>query len=228
MRSSKDAQELLSSLGLDCKIGDEVFDLICKTNPTVRAFMEGEISFKEALFVESYLTNGFHVGRAVEAANFAGLRAGASQQVGRSIMQSDDVKRLIARRIAEKALSSDEVLAEWAEVAKIDMADFVTLTEMNHPLHDVPISVAVPDMAKAAERGKLHLVKRVKMDINGNFTLELRDSDQALNQIARHLGMFEKDNVLNIPKGLIDLLNSPAEERKKKLDEYREMLEEDE
>lgn len=227
MRSPQDARELLTSLGINCQIGDDVFNLICETNPTVKAFLDGELTIQEAIFIEAYLSNGFSAGRAAEAANYGGVTAGAAKKIGHSVLLRDRVRKMVARRVAEKSLTADEVLANWAEIATADMTDFVTVTMVNHPLYDQPVSVAVPDLAKAADLGRLHLVKKVKMDVNGNFTMELRDQDNALNQIARNLGMFEKDNVLNIPRGLVELLNASPEQRKKSLDEYRELLEEE-
>lgn len=228
MRSPQDARALLHAIGINCEIGDDVFELICESNPTVKAFVAGDLTIQEAIFVESYLSNGFNAARAARAASYNATTATAFSNLGTAVLKKEKIRKLVARRIAEKTLTADEVLANWAEIATADMSDFVTVAMVNHPLHDEPVAVAVPDLAKAAERGRLHLVKKAKMDINGNFTFELRDQDAALNQIARHLGMFEKDNTLNIPRGLIDLLNASPEQRKKSLDEYRELLEEEE
>lgn len=228
MRSPEETRALLLALGIECNVGDEVYDLVCEYNPTVRAFTAGEITLHEALFVEAYLSNGFNATRAAKTANYAGARANAADRIGHAVMQREKIRKLIARRVVEKTLNADEVLGHWAELAKADMSDFVSVVLANHPLHEEPVSVAVPDLAKAEQLGKLHLIKKVKMDVNGTFSLELRDQDQALNQIARHLGMFDKDNVLNIPKGLVELLSGSPEQRKKNLDEYRAMLDEDE
>jgi phage terminase small subunit len=227
MRSDQDTVEFLRALGIECRIGDEVYELMVDANPTVKAFIEGEISLHEALFVEFYLANGFNATRAAKSAGYAGLKAGVHGRVGQKVRNRPKVRDLIAKRIADKALNADEVLAEWAEIAKADMTDFITITEVPHPLSEEMVNVAVPDMAKAAERGKLHLVKKCKMDVNGTFHLELRDQDAALEKIARHLGLFEKDNTLNLPKGLVELLSSSPEERHKALKNYQKMLESD-
>jgi hypothetical protein len=227
-RSKRDVKDLLSSLNIECEVDDQVFTLVSETNPTVKAFLRGEVSFQEALFVENYLSNGFHAGRAAQAANFQGLEAGAYGRVGRSVLKKDAVKRIISRRIASKALRSDEILAEWAEIAKADMSNFLSVQEGEDPLTGAPMSIAVPDMAKADRLGMLHMVKKAKVGNDGSFTFELRDQDKALEQIARHLGMFEKDNTLQIPRGLIELLQQSPEERRETLDQYEAMIEEDE
>ena len=227
-RSKRDVKDLLLSLNIECEVDDAVFNLVSETNPTVKAFLRGEVSFQEALFIENYLSNGFHPGRAAEAANFQGLQAGAYGRVGRGVLKKDAIKRIVARRIANKALSADEILAEWAEIAKADMSNFVTVEEGEDPLTGLPISVAVPDMRKADSLGMLHMIKKAKIGADGSFAFELRDQDKALDQIARHLGMFEKDHTLQIPKGLLDLLQQSPEERRETLDNYEEMINADE
>lgn len=227
MRTDQDTVEFLRALGVECKIGDAVFSLLVDSNPTVKAFVAGDINLHEALFIEAYLANGFKAAAAARAAKYQGLSAKVYGNVGQKVLKRPKVREIIAKRIADKAMDADEILANWAEIAQADMTDFITLHQIRHPLMDEDqlVTIAVPDMAKAAELGKLHLVKKCKLDANGNFSLELRDQDAALEKIARHLGMFEKDNVLNLPKGLIDLLAASPEERQAALQNYSEQLE---
>jgi hypothetical protein len=231
-RTKQDVRDLLDSLGIHTQVDDEVFALVTEGNPTIKAFIEGEITFQEALFIENYLSNGFNAGRAAQSANYQGLARGAYGKVGRAVLSRDTVRRIVSRRIAEHALSADEVLAEISEVAKGDMTNFMTIHEReienpNDPENPMIIRTAVPDLAKAEELGMLHLVKKYKLGGDGTIAFELRDQDKALDQIARHLGMFEKDNTLQIPKGLLELLNQTPEERREKMEEYERLLEED-
>jgi phage terminase small subunit len=231
-RSKKDVKDLLKALSITCEIDDEVYELVSSTSPTIKAFRTGELTFQEALFVENYLSNGFHAGRAAASANYQGLNAGAYGRVGRAVLKKDAVKRIISRRIATKALSADEILADWAEVAKADMTQFMTVQDRevenpDDPANPMVVRTLVPDMAKAEELGVLHLLKKYKLGGDGSISFELRDQDKALDQIARHLGMFEKDNTLQIPKGLVDLLSQTPEERREVLDEYERLAAED-
>jgi hypothetical protein len=226
-RTKQDVRDLLESLGITTQIDDEVFALVAENSPTIKAFIEGEITFQEALFIENYLSNGFHAGRAARAANYQGLQNAAFGRVGQSVLKKDAVRRIISRRIAEHALTADEILAEWAEVAKADMSNFITVRETEDPATGAAMSIAVADMAKADRLGMLHMIKKAKVGQDGSFTFELRDQDKALDQIARHLGMFEKDNTLQIPRGLIELLNQTPEERREKMAEYERLLEEE-
>lgn len=227
-RSKQDVQTLLKSLNIECEIDDEVYELVAKTSSTVKAFLKKEISFQEALFVENYLSNGFHAGRAAEAANYQGLEAGAYGKVGAGVLRKDAIRRIVARRIAAKAMTADEILAEWAGVAKADMSNFLSVRHTMDPITEQPMTIAVADMQKASDLGMLHMVKKAKVGSDGSFTFELRDQDKALEQIARHLGMFEKDNTLQIPSGLIELLQQSPEDRRETLDRYEDMINEDE
>jgi hypothetical protein len=226
-RSKQDVQALLRTLNIQCEIDDEVYELVSKTSSTIKAFLKKEISFQEALFIENYLSNGFHAGRAAESANFQGLEAGAYGHIGAGLLSRDNVRRIVARRIAAKAMNSDEILAEWAEVAKADMSNFLRVQQTIDPNTGARISVAVADMEKADSLGMLHMIKKAKVGADGSFSFELRDQDKALDQIARHLGMFEKDNTLQIPSGLIELLQQSPEDRRETLDRYDEMIDED-
>ena len=231
-RSKQDVKDLLAALSITCQIDDEVFELVSSTSPTIRSFMQGEVTFQEALFIENYLSNGFHPGRAAAAANYAGLNAGAYGHVGRAVLKKDTIKRIISRRIADKALAADEILAEFSEVAKADMSNFMTVVEREvenliDPENPHIVRTLIPDLAKAEELGMLHLIKKYKLGGDGTIAFELRDQDKALDQIARHLGMFEKDNTLQIPKGLIELLSQSPEDRRAALDEYDRLAEED-
>jgi len=227
-RSKRDVKDLLKSLHIQCEVDDEVFTLVSETNPTVKAFLHGEITFQEALFVENYLNNGFNAARAARSANFQGLEAGAYGRVGHGVLKKGAIKAIVARRITNKALSSDEVLAEWAEVAKADIAQFMNVQDREDPHTGELMRVVVPDLENAEAAGLLHLIKKFKIAADGSFSFELRDQDKALEQIARHLGMFEKDNTLQIPKGLLDLLNQSPEERRETLDRYEDMMDQDE
>jgi len=226
-RSKQDVRVLLESLGIRTQVDDEVFALVADSNPTIKAFIEGEVTFQEALFIENYLSNGFNPGRAARAANYQGLESGAYGRVGKSVLKKPVVRSILSRRVAEHALTADEILAEWAEIAKADMSNFITVRVTQDPLTGAEMSIAVADMAKADDLGLLHMVKKAKIGQDGSFTFELRDQDKALDQIARHLGMFEKDNTLQIPRGLIDLLNQSPEERREKLEEYRALAAEE-
>lgn len=226
-RSKQDVRVLLESLGIHTQVDDEVFALVADSNPTIKAFIDGEVTFQEALFIENYLSNGFNAGRAARAANYQGLETGAYGRVGKSVLKKPVVRSILSRRVAEHALTADEILAEWAEIAKADMSNFITVRRGQDPLTGAEMSIAVADMAKADGLGLLHMIKKAKIGQDGSFTFELRDQDKALDQIARHLGMFEKDNTLQIPRGLIDLLNQSPEERREKLEEYRALAAEE-
>ena len=68
----------------------------------------------------------------------------------------------------------------------------------------------------------MHLLKEVKFD-DGDVTIKLRDQDKALDQIARSLGVFEKDNNVALPAEVVALLGLSPQEIQARADAYKDM-----
>jgi len=93
------------------------------------------------------------------------------------------------------------------------MGDFVEIVEREIPDTGIKQVVATPNLGKAADRDKLHLIKELRVGKDGELTLKLRDQDHALDQLARSAGAFEKDHTINLPPQLLHLLNMTPDER---------------
>ena len=100
----------------------------------------------------------------------AARRAGYSEKTARTIAAQNlaklDIQEEIKRRTAEGAMESDEVLSRLADTARGTMEDFVSFNEGPYPEFTL-------DLAKARERNKLHLIKKLKYDKDGNPEIEL-------------------------------------------------------
>jgi len=203
------AVELMKELGVSVEVGTETYDAMLE-HPTVKAFVDGDVSMSQAIFVEEYLANGFSAADAAKAAKYAAFNRGGYSSIGAGVMKSKKVKSLIARRIAERALAANEVIDKYREVSDGTIEHF--LSDDNGFI----------DLAKARDRGKLHLLKEVKFD-DGNVTIKLRDQDKALDQIARSLGVFEKDHSVNLPPQVIALLGLSPQEIQARADAYTDM-----
>lgn len=122
----------------------------------------------------------------------AALRAGYSQRSARAIASENltkpDIIEYIKARSEEIALGSNEVLLMLADQARGTMAHFLTVKNGR----------VVIDLAKAEQRGKLHLIKRLKQtrypDGTENIDIELYDAQAALGKLANLLGL-EKQTV---------------------------------
>jgi phage terminase small subunit len=194
------ALDVMKALGVDCEIGSESYEAMLQ-HPTVRAYLDGDISISEAMFVEEYLGNGFNGEKAARAANYGAFTKGGFSSIGSSVLKRPKIKALVARRISERALRADEVLDRYREVADGSIESFINLEKFE-----------VVDLVKGYNEGKLHLLKEIKIDKDGNVNVKMRDQDHALDQLARSLGVFEKDNTVNLPPEVLALLGlAPAE-----------------
>lgn len=128
------------------------------------------LSNKQRVFVEEYLA----CWNATEAARRAGY-AHANVQ-GSQLLANLSIKEAIQARIAEKAMTADEVLLRLADHARSTMADFVN-------------DAGDLDLRAAKQKGKLHLVKTYAVT-DKSERIELYDAQAALVHLGRHHGLF--------------------------------------
>lgn len=128
-------------------------------------------------FIDYYLIEK----NATKAARLAGyqgsdatLRAIASEN-----LTKPNIRAEIDRRFAEHAMGANEVLARLGSIARLDMAEFVTIK------HGIPFL----DLEKAEQASKLHLLKKFKVTKQG-VEVELYDAQSALETLGKHLGLF--------------------------------------
>lgn len=94
-------------------------------------------------------------------------------------LRKPHIKAEINSRFAQVAMSADEVLARLGDIARIDMAEFVTIK------HGIPFL----DLEKAEQASKLRLLKKFKTTKQG-VEIELYDAQSALETLGKHLGLF--------------------------------------
>lgn len=204
------AVELMSELGVSCQIGTETFEAMMD-HPTVKAFLNGDVSMSQAIFVEEYLANGFNATDAAKAAKYSAFNRGGYTKIASSVLKNPKVKALVARRIAERALSANEVIDRIREVADGSIADILSDDS------------SFIDLSKAKAHNKLHLIKEVRFGDDGECQVKLRDQDAALDKLAKSLGVYEKDNVVNLPPEVLALLGLTNSELQARDDAYRDM-----
>jgi phage terminase small subunit len=130
---------------------------------------------KRKLFIEEYL----RCWNASEAARRAGYAHPGSE--GHRLLKNDEIRDEVAARLSAKAMEADEVLGRLGDMARATIEDFITVDENGE---------TYIDLRKAEEAGKLHLIKRLWQDRDGNWRLELHDAQAALALIGRHLELF--------------------------------------
>jgi len=149
------------------------------------------LTTKQQLFIEAYLSNGFN---GVEAARAAGYRGSYAtlRVIAAENLTKPNIKARIDERLTEAAMPANEVLARLAEIARADMGDFWNVDGGDPRI----------DFKQASERGKLHLMKSARVTDKG-MSFELHDKMGALNTLAKHYGLLKDGVTININIELI-------------------------
>lgn len=135
------------------------------------------LSPKQLAFVDAYLELGYNAGRAALAAGYTGKQP---YSAGHQLLRNTEIQKRIAAHLAESAMRADEVLARLADQARSTMANFIKVNAAG--------GVSL-DLAAAEKAGKLHLIKKIKIGLEGT-SIELYDAQAALVQLGRGHGLF--------------------------------------
>jgi phage terminase small subunit len=129
------------------------------------------LSDKQQIFVEEYLSTW----NAAEAARRAGYSEKTARSQGQRLLTHVDIAEEIKNRVADRAMSADEVLIRLAEQARADQSKYL-----------MPNGV---DMEALIRDGKGHLVKGIKETKYGR-DIEFYDAQAALVHLGKHHGLF--------------------------------------
>jgi phage terminase small subunit len=150
------------------------------------------LSAKQRTFIDEYVQTW----NATQAAISAGYSQKTAYSIGWENLRKPEIKKAIQQRLQESAMSADEALMRLADMARGDMADFVTGGD------DGPI----PDLGTALEDGRLHLVKKLKrktktymmgrgpeatLVTEAEIDFELYDAKAALDTILKAHGVLD-------------------------------------
>lgn len=180
------------------------------------------LSRKQQVFVEEYLA----CWNATQAALKAGYSQKTARQQGSRLLTNVDIAEEIRLRVAEKTMSADEVLVRLAEEATGSMGDFMDVPDEGMPAWN---------FQKAAERGKLHLIRKVKTKTvttvrtqrdgteeqitEVEVNLELYNAQTAKELIGKHHKLFT-DKVDVHHSGSVDFTADEAAQAEQELDAW--------
>lgn len=157
-------------------------------------------------FINYYLIL-FNGTEAARLAGYTGDDATLAATASR-LLSNDKIAREIDARLTKHAMSANEVLARYTQIARGDIADVVN-------------GVGATDLDEAKRRGKSHLVKRYKVKVTnvtegtGKDTVEkqiieteveLYSALEALNALARYHNLTNKVIVEDWRSEIINLI----------------------
>lgn len=145
-----------------------------KAQAAAQAVAEAQLRARQQAFVDAYV----ECLNAAEAARRAGYSARSARNIGWENLTKPDIRKEVDRRLAERRMSQDEVLARLSEMASSSMADFIKPT---------PSGSAALDLGRAARAHKLGLIKKFVIGVEG-VRIELYDAQAAL----VHMGRYHK------------------------------------
>lgn len=135
------------------------------------------LTAKQRAFVNEYL-QCWNASEAARRAEYA-----QPGQQGHRLLKNVEIAAEIARRVADRAMTADEVLVRLAEQARGSIEDFADIQD------GIPNGLFL-NFEKAKAAGKLGLIKKVKYNAQGYPEIELHDAQAALVHIGKALGLF--------------------------------------
>ena len=152
--------------------------------------MKKRLSPKQKLFVDEYLID-LNASAAARRAGYSPkwINANVQRTLQNTAIQAEIQKRMAARS-ERTAVTQDRVILEYARLAFLDPRKFFDengrLISIHKLSEDVAAAIAGIDVKRLVvgeDEAPAELVK-----------IKLTDKRASLQDVARHLGMFEKDN----------------------------------
>jgi phage terminase small subunit len=163
------------------------------------------LSNKQLAFVEHYL----QCWNATEAARLAGYSEKTAYSQGPRLLKNVEVASRVRARIDELKMSADELMVRLSDQARGTMADFVEVTEDGE---------WKPDLNKAVEQNKLHLIKKLKKTVRTfgpisetTIEFELYDAESAKVHLAKMMGIYKTTVEIDWKRELQDAGLNPDE-----------------
>jgi Terminase small subunit len=151
-----------------CKVlGIYLFHGLCTE---MKEDMQVKIRARQRVWLEEYLRTW----NACEAAHRAGYTDPI--QAGMSNLGNPTLKQMIAQRLADRAMTTEEALDRLAEQARGSYAEFIT-------------EMGTIDLRAMKAAGKMYLIKQVKPTAHG-LAVEFYDAQTALIHMGRYHKLF--------------------------------------
>lgn len=160
------------------------------TAPILISAPDDDLDPQHLAFIDAYFEENYN-GRV--AAIRAGYSPASAHVQASRLLKNAKVAAEIRRRLDGSALTREQVLANVSDMANANMADFLT----------IPGVWPYIDLLKAQERGKLHLIKKYKVQTDGSVVLELWDKRGPNRDMGMHHGLWDKGVEVPIDADLV-------------------------
>ena len=132
---------------------------------------ENNLTPKELLFVNYYLTNGLN---ATYAAKMAGYSSTSAYELGHRLLKKVEVKKVIDQYLKSESIETHELLKLLSDTAKNKAIQFVNMD-------------GTIDLQAIKDSGLMHLVKSVRKGKGGKIYVTFYDSQKAQDTLAKIL-----------------------------------------
>lgn len=141
------------------------------------------LTAKQQIFIDEYLVSF----NATDAARKAGYSERSIRAIASENLTKPDIKNEIERRLQEKHLTKDIILARLADMSLSNIADFADI-KSSQDLKEVR------DIAHVIKKFKRKVTTNKDGEVFEEIELELYPADVNLERVGKHLGLF-KDQI---------------------------------
>lgn len=163
-----------------------------------------KLTHRQENFINEYLIDL----NATQAAIRAGYSKNTAKFIGYENLTKPYIETAIRERreqlTAKQGVTQEKVIKEYARIAFLDPSEFFNSEGKLIPLHELSKDVV------ATIAGMDHVISRIgtgdDSEIEHTKKIKICDKLKALDSLARHLGLFEKDNEQKQGDALVSLL----------------------
>lgn len=178
-----------------------------------------ELTTKQLLFCEAYLSNGFNLSKAVIE---AGYNTSNPRNIGAENYAKPYIKEYIQKRVRERLKGHDELQEQWLnEVMAISFSDptqdvkIVTETELNPVLdkrgrdtgREEEVQVQRVQIKDTKDIDQSKAIKSIKEDRFGVITVEYHDKTKGLDLLGKYLSILTEKKEIDITVNKLPILN---------------------
>lgn len=167
------------------------------------------ITPKQNVFIDEYFIDF----NATQAAIRAGYSEKTARSQGQRLLTNVDIAAEVKRRMEDRHMKAEEALMLLADQAYSNLNDFVDVLEDGRLFR--------LNLDKAKERGKFHLIKKLKYNAQGLPEIELHDPQRAIELISKHLGLLTDKTEHT---GTIDINVSASDEIASRIDSISQRI----